>query len=180
MSEKLLRRAPARRRRGEPTIGAGLSPGDKGNYGRIMGAHGSRTDRAIVAETAALVASRLDNQLEATTRSIQQLLVTEITDLGGDAQLVQLLRDTVASNVDTFFSAIRNGIPIEHIEPPTAALEYARRLAQREVSADALVRAYRLGHRAALDVVLEEIRASELDPKLSLDVYAASARHLSG
>ena len=88
---------------------------------------------------------------------------------------MQLLRDTVTSNVDTFFSAIRNAIPIGHIEPPTAALEYARRLAQREVSADTLVRAYRLGHRAALDVVLEEIRACELDPQLSLDVYEQMA-----
>jgi hypothetical protein len=149
-----------------------LSPGDKANYVRTMGADGSRTDRAIVAKTAAQVAGRLDNRLEAATRSIQHLLVTEITELGGDAQLVQLLRDTVASNVDTFFSTIRNGIPVEHIEPPTAALEYARRLAQREVSADALVRAYRLGHRAALAVVLDEIRACELDPQLSLDVYA--------
>ncbi|HTQ20804.1 PucR family transcriptional regulator [Mycobacterium sp.] len=136
-----------------------------------MGAHGRHTDRALVAKTAVLVASKLDDRLEAATRSIQQLVVTEITELTGDAQLVQLLRDTVASNVDTFFSAIRNGIPIEHIEPPTAALEYARRLAQREVSADALVRAYRLGHRAALNVVLDEIRAGELDPQLSLDVY---------
>lgn len=136
-----------------------------------MGVTGSRTDRATVAKTAALVARRLDDQLEAATRSIQQLLVTEITELAGDAQLVQLLRDTVASNVDTFFSAIRNGIPIEHIEPPTAALEYSRRLAQRDVSADALLRAYRLGHHAALDVVLQEIRASGLDPQLSLDVY---------
>lgn len=140
-----------------------------------MAADSSRTDRGIVAKTAALVASRLDDRLETATRSIQQLLVTEITELAGDAQLVQLLRDTVTSNVDTFFSAIRNAIPIGHIEPPTAALEYARRLAQREVSADALVRAYRLGHRAALDVVLEEIRACELDPQLSLDVYEQMA-----
>lgn len=122
-----------------------------------------------------MIASRLDDRLGEATQSIQQLLVTQITELGGDAQLVQLLRDTVATNIDTFFSAIRNRIPIEHVEPPTAALEYARRLAQREVSADALVRAYRLGHRAALDVVLDEIRASELDPKLSLDVYEQMA-----
>lgn len=138
-------------------------------------ADGSGAADAIVAKTAALVASRLDNRLAEATRAIQRLLVTEITELGGDAQLVQLLRDTVAANVDTFFSAVRNGIPVEHIEPPTAALEYARRLAQREVSANALVRAYRLGHRAALDVVLDEIRASELDPKLSLDVYERMA-----
>jgi hypothetical protein len=140
-----------------------------------MGADGGPTDRAIVVKTAALVAARLDEQLDAATRAIQRLVVTEITELAGDAQLEQLLRDTVTSNVDTFFSAIRNGIPIEHIEPPTAALEYSRRLAQREVSANALVRAYRLGHRAALDFVLNEIRASDLDPQLSLDVYEQMA-----
>jgi hypothetical protein len=140
-----------------------------------MGAKGSPADGAVVAKTAAVIAARLDDQLEAATRSIQQLVVAEITELAGDAQLVQLLRDTVASNVDTFFSAIRNGIPVEHIEPPTAALEYARRLAQRDVSANALVRAYRLGHRAALDFVLNEIRAAELDPRLSLDVYEQMA-----
>ena len=78
------------------------------------------------------------------------MLVSRIAELRGDAQLLQLLRDTVSHNIDTFFSAIRNRIPIEHIEPPAAALEYARRLAQREVSANALVRAYRLGHRAVL------------------------------
>ncbi|QLL07539.1 PucR family transcriptional regulator [Mycobacterium vicinigordonae] len=136
-----------------------------------MGADGSRTDRTIIVKTAAEVAARLDSQLEAATQAIQQLLVSEITDLDGDAQLIQLMRDTVASNVDTFFSAIRNGIPVEHIEPPTAALEYARRLAQREVSADALVRAYRLGHRAALAFVLDEIRSYVSDPTLRLAVY---------
>lgn len=140
-----------------------------------MGDDESRTDRTTVTKMAAQVAARLDSRLEAATQSIQHLLVTEITELAGDAQLVQLLRDTVASNVDTFFAAIRNGIPIEHIEPPTAALEYSRRLAQREISANALVRAYRLGHRAALDVVFSEIRACELDPQLSLDVYKLMA-----
>jgi GGDEF-like domain len=89
---------------------------------------------------------------------------------------LQLLRDTVSSNIDTFFSAIRHRIPVNHIEPPAAALEYARRLAQRDVSANALVRAYRLGHEAVLQIALEEIRLSELDPKLSLGVYELIAR----
>jgi hypothetical protein len=89
---------------------------------------------------------------------------------------LQLLRDTVSSNIDTLFSAIRHRIPVNHIEPPAAALEYARRLAQRDVSANALVRAYRLGHEAVLQIALEEIRLSELDPKLSLGVYELIAR----
>jgi hypothetical protein len=102
-------------------------------------------------------------------------LVTKIAELGGDPQLIQLLRDTVSGNVDTFFSAIRHGIPVTQVEPPTAALEYARRLAQREVSADALVRAYRLGHRAALEAMLNEIRTSNIEPRLSLNVFERMA-----
>jgi hypothetical protein len=130
---------------------------------------GSRED-AIV-KNAAVITSRLGDQLDDITSSVQKLLVADISELRGDEQLLQLLRDTVSGNIDTFFSAVRNGIPVERIEPPTAALEYARRLAQREVSANALTRAYRLGHRAALKFVLDEIRASKLEPALSLDVY---------
>lgn len=129
------------------------------------------TDDAIVAKAATTIISRLEDQLDDTTRATQDYLVAEIVELRGDAQLLQLLRDTVSSNIETFFSAVRHRIPVEHIEPPAAAVEYARRLAQREVSANALVRAYRLGHQAVLKRSLEEIRASELDPKLSLAVY---------
>ena len=143
-------------------------PGGTIAYGLFM------VDRSV-AEAAATVASRLDDMLGDTTRSIQELLVTEISELSGDQPLVQLLRDTVAVNVDAFFSSIRHGIPIRNLEPATAALEYARRLAQREVSVDALVRAYRLGHQAALNVVLDEIRASNMDPALRLDVYELMA-----
>jgi DNA-binding PucR family transcriptional regulator len=131
----------------------------------------SGADDAAVAKAAAAIVSNLENRLGDLTRSTQELLVTEIAELRGDTQLLQLLRDTVSSNIDTFSSAVRHHIPIEHIEPPAPAVEYARRLAQREVSANALVRAYRLGHQAVLKTALEEIRASELDPELSLAVY---------
>ena len=135
-----------------------------------------RADDAVIAKAAATIVSSMEDQVAGITRSTQELLVTEIAELRGDTPLLQLLRDTVASNIDTFFSAIRHRISIEHIEPPAAALEYARRLAQREVSANALVRAYRLGHQAVLKIALEEIRVSDLDPKLSLGVYELIAR----
>jgi DNA-binding PucR family transcriptional regulator len=99
------------------------------------------------------------------------MLVTEIAELRGDAQLLQLLRDSVDGNVATVFSAIRHAIPIEKVELPTAALEHARRLAQRGVTVNALVRAYRLGHKAVLDAVLDEIRESDLEPSLGLAVF---------
>jgi DNA-binding PucR family transcriptional regulator len=134
-------------------------------------ANSTGADDAAVAKAAATIVGNLEDRLDDITRSTQEWLVGEIADLRGDTQLLQLLRDTVSSNIETFFSAVRYRIPIEHIEPPAAALEYARRLAQREVSANALVRAYRLGHQAVLKTALEEIRASDLDPKLSLGIY---------
>ncbi|MGH3851055.1 MAG: hypothetical protein ACRDRT_15400, partial [Pseudonocardiaceae bacterium] len=115
--------------------------------------------------------SRLGERLDELTDSVQHILVAEIPELEGDAQLQALLRDNIEENIDTAFSMIRHNIAIGHVEPPTTALEYARRLAQRGVSANALVRAYRLGHQIVLDRVLTEIRAAKLRPQLSLDVY---------
>jgi DNA-binding PucR family transcriptional regulator len=128
-------------------------------------------EATVVAESAAAIVGRLDQRMAEVTGSIQQMLVTEIADLRGDPQLLQLLRDSVDGNVATVFSAIRHAIPIEKVELPTAALEHARRLAQRGVTVNALVRAYRLGHKALLDAVLDEIRGSDLEPSLSLAVF---------
>ncbi len=104
---------------------------------------------------------RLDVRMAELTGAMHQMLVTEIAELRGDAQLLQLLRDSVDGNVATVFSSIRHAIPIEKVELPTAALEHARRLAQRGMTVNALVRAYRLGHKALLDAVLDEIRVSD-------------------
>jgi DNA-binding PucR family transcriptional regulator len=130
-----------------------------------------RSEDAVVAESAAAIVARLAARMDEVTAAIHQYLVSEISELRGEPQLLDLLRDSVEGNVDTVFSAIQHGIPIEHVEPPTAALEYARRLAQRGVSANALVRAYRLGQQTLLDVVLNEARVTDLDPQRSLDVF---------
>ena len=129
-------------------------------------------DPAAVARSAAAIVSRLDQRLAELTGSIQQIVVTEIAELRDDAQLLQLLRDSIEGNVATVFSAIRHAIPIEKVELPTAAVEHARRLAQRGVTVNALVRSYRLGHKAVLDAVLDEIAASDLEPPLSLAVFS--------
>ena len=128
-------------------------------------------DSGNIAKSAAEIVGRLSARLKEMTLSIQKTLGVEIAELSDDAQLLALQRDTVEANVDTVFSAIRHSIPIKQVEPPTPALEYARRLAQREVSANALVRAYRLGHQEVLSYILDEIRTSKLDPAVRLDVY---------
>ena len=129
-------------------------------------------DAATVGRCAAEIVGRLDQRMAELTGSIHQILVTEIAELRGDAQLRQLLRDSIDGNVATIFSAIRHAIPLEKVELPTAAVEHARRLAQRGTTVNALVRAYRLGHKAVLDAVLDEIRASDLEPPLRLAVFS--------
>ncbi|HEX3285112.1 MAG TPA: helix-turn-helix domain-containing protein [Mycobacterium sp.] len=131
----------------------------------------SREDEALVAKSAALIISRLDDKLAEITHSIQELLFTELSEVGGDGELLGLLYDAVQGNLDAFFPAVRHGISIDNVEPPTAALEHARRLAQRGVDADSLVRGYRLGHQAVVRTVLDEIRAAQLETRLGLDVF---------
>lgn len=131
----------------------------------------SSEDEALVAKSAALIIGRLDDKLAEITHSIQELLVSELSEIGGDGELLALVHDSVQGNLDTFIPAVRHGIPIDHIEPPTAALEHARRLAQRGVDADSLVRTYRLGHQAVIRIVLDEIRVAQLDTQLALDVF---------
>jgi len=128
-------------------------------------------DGTAVAQHAAAVVERLTGRLAAVSDDIQRLVVGEVAELRGDAQLVQLLRETVITSVEVFFSSIRHGIPVAHLDAPPAALEYARRLAQRDISVNALVRGYRLGHRAALRAVIEAVRDDGLDPGLGFAVY---------
>ena len=128
----------------------------------------ARQDASAVGRCAAEIVGRLDVRTAELTGAMHQMLVSEIAELRGDAQLLQLLRDSVDGNVATVFSSIRHAIPIEKVELPTAALEHARRLAQRGVTVNALVRAYRLGHKALLDAVLDEIHVSDMDTPLGI------------
>ncbi|MEB3068646.1 PucR family transcriptional regulator [[Mycobacterium] vasticus] len=129
----------------------------------------NRDDPAVV-QAAAALAKRFEEQLPELTGSIQQLLISEIPELRGQAQLLQLLHDHIAGSVETFSTVVRNDIAIQNVTSPTAALEYARRLAQRGVSVAALMRSYRLGHRALLAGVADEIRTAGLEPGLALGI----------
>ncbi|RFZ72041.1 hypothetical protein DL240490_00358 [Mycobacterium marinum] len=90
----------------------------------------NRTDDAVVGKIVVEVVYRLSAQLAEATASIQGTLEREIVELRGDVQLLDLLHASVEGNVAAVLNAIHYDIPIERVESPTAALEYARRLAQ--------------------------------------------------
>ena len=130
-------------------------------------------DEAAVAESVALIIDRIGERAPDVIGSIQRYLAAEVVELRGDPALLELLGASVAGNVETVFDALRYHISIERVEPPTAALEYARRFAQHGIPVNALVRAYRLGQQQVLAHVLEEIRRAGLEPEAALNTYEA-------
>jgi len=122
-----------------------------------------------VAETAV----RLNDRLAEVASQIRRSLEDDIPELRGDAGLVELLGTSVEGNVDTIVHSLRHDIAVERVEAPTAAFEYARRLAQRGVPVNALVRAYRLGQRRLNEIVFGEVRALDIGPEVRLAVIEA-------
>ncbi|CAJ1505195.1 helix-turn-helix domain-containing protein [[Mycobacterium] kokjensenii] len=133
-----------------------------------------------VAEAAIEISQRLYDRLAETIGVIEDQVARESPELAADSPLLALLHQTVSANVDAYFSAIRHNIPVAEVTAPAVALEHARRLAQRGVPVNALVRGYRLGHSVALQVVLEEIRSARMDPDLSLSVLGAMSTLMFG
>ncbi len=113
---------------------------------------------AYVAETAAGLLRRVVE----VSSTVRGALEEEIPELRGDAGTIDLLGASVEGNVDTLLHALRHDIPVQRVEAPTAALEYARRLAQRGVPVNALVRAYRLGQRRMTELVFHQVAALDI------------------
>src|SRR3954454_14219012 len=99
----------------------------------------------------------------------EQLIVT-IPELRGDDVVVNLLAASVEANAATLLHVLEHGIVPESVDPPAAALEYARRLAQREVPLHALVRAYRVGHGIFLGTCLDELARQIQNVSLAVEV----------
>ena len=122
-------------------------------------------DSVDVGSFVADTAERMHKQLAEVSSFIRGSLEDDIPELRTDPRLVELLGASVEGNVETLLHALRHDIAVERVEPPTAALEYARRLAQHGVPVNALVRAYRLGQRRMNELVFGELRAADISPE---------------
>lgn len=123
---------------------------------------------ARVHERLVQVTEAMGDDLPSLSRAMHEELASEITELDGDAVMLDLLRASSESNVETFFHFSRYDIPIAEIDAPPAALEYARRLAQRGISSNALQRAYRLGQCHVMRIAMTEIARTEPDREVAL------------
>lgn len=126
---------------------------------------------ADAAACVAEVAAKLGETMTAVADVLYQEFVDEIPELRGDTVILELLRSSTFSNVETFLHVCRHAVSIDDVTPPVAALEYARRLAHRGTPTNAVLRAYRLGQRRLLGTFLDLI-----EERAAPDVAYAAAR----
>ncbi|EFQ82238.1 hypothetical protein HMPREF0063_12603 [Aeromicrobium marinum DSM 15272] len=100
------------------------------------------------------VARRLRPLREPFIRDLFDLTLVEIAELDHDERLRGLLEASITENIVTALNYLERGPEPGDLDAPTAALAYARILAQRGVPLSALIRAYRLGHTRFLDAAL--------------------------
>lgn len=111
-----------------------------------------------VRDHVAAVAEALTDRLGEVTIGMRDVLARRINELDGDPVLLDLLGASIEGNVVNILRGLQHDIAGGRQEPPTAAIEYARRLAQRGVPVNALVRAYRLGQQFLLRQAFETSR----------------------
>jgi DNA-binding PucR family transcriptional regulator len=116
----------------------------------------------IVAEVAVAVGRRA----AAVREDVYGLILREISQLRDDKPLLALLASSVGSNIDTCLQIMQHRIDLATVAAPAAAVEYARRLAQRGTPLTALLRAYRVGHARLSDWLLRELAEQVNDARL--------------
>jgi DNA-binding PucR family transcriptional regulator len=114
-------------------------------------------DGPAVAELMAGVAAAVSRRVNAVSEDVYEVILREIPELRDDQAVLALLTSSVHSNVGTCLQIMQHQIDLSAVHAPVAALEYARRRAQRGTPLPALLRAYRLGHTCFSDWLLKEL-----------------------
>jgi hypothetical protein len=121
------------------------------------------TDRPAVAELAASVAAAVSRQAVTVSANVYEVTRREIPELGDDQTVLTLFASSIDSNVTTCLQIMQHQIDLAGVHAPAAALEEARRRAQRGTPLTAVLRAYRLGHTVFLDWVFRELARQSRD-----------------
>jgi hypothetical protein len=119
--------------------------------------------RALVESVAASVGRRLAS----VTDDVKAVIEEAIPGLQTD-ESASLLQASIGGNLDSALRTLIDARAPDSIDAPLAAIDYARRLAQQDVPATLLIRAYRVGQARFLRYCIEEL------------LLQSSADHLEG
>ncbi|WP_320668760.1 PucR family transcriptional regulator [Patulibacter defluvii] len=123
-------------------------------------------------DASASLAAALARRLPELSDELLARLLDAIPELRGDEAVRELLATSVRASIATGIDVLAHDIDVGAVESPAAASEYARRLAQRGVPVEALLRAYRIGHQRFLEWCLAAAAAqggSAADAVAALD-----------
>lgn len=124
----------------------------------------ARHDDGYADRFIAATAARLNERVSAVSAAIRTYIEDDIADLRSDPHTGDLLGASVEANVATILHALRYGLSVADIAAAPAVVDYARRLAQQGVPANALARAYRLGQRRLTELVFAELHTMAVPP----------------
>jgi DNA-binding PucR family transcriptional regulator len=117
-----------------------------------------------VGELVAGVAAAMVRQPVA--KDVFDFIVREMPQLEEDKPLLALLVSSVDGNVETCLQIMQHRIGLSAVQAPAAAVEYARRLAQRGTPLTTLLRTYRIGHARFSDWLFKELARHTDDAQL--------------
>ncbi|WNO76874.1 SpoIIE family protein phosphatase [Streptomyces sp. AM8-1-1] len=121
-------------------------------------------------------AHELSPRADELIHDVEQCLRREVPELWDEPDIAQMTGENVAEHVTALLFGIEHGIEPRQIKPPTADVERARRLAQRNKPVTAMLRAFRLAQSRILDRLLEELPRFSGDAEL---ISAATRRLLA-
>jgi hypothetical protein len=137
-------------------------------------------DSPPVVELLADVAAAVSRRAAAVSEDVYEVILREIPELRDDKPVLALLASSVHSNIGTCLQVMQHQIDLSAVQAPAAALEYARRRAQRGTPLTALLRAYRLGHACFSDWVLRELAQQTNDVQMITAATLSMSRIVAG
>ena len=137
-------------------------------------------DGPAVAELMADVAAAVSRRAAAVSEDVYEVILREIPELRDDKPVLALLASSVHSNVGTCLQVMQHQIDLSAVQAPAAALEYARRRAQRGTPLTALLRAYRLGHACFSDWLLKELAQQADDAQMITAATLSMSKIVAG
>lgn len=123
------------------------------------------TETDLAATLLARAARRMQERRAELCAAIDVRIIATIGAPLDDEELRKVLRVSTEANVMAALHVLEFALDPAEMEPPVAAAQWARRLAQHGAPLTALLRAYRLGQADFIEAVLHEITADpDADP----------------